>query len=196
MRDEIKNLIEDAELAKKVDKLFTDTLKGYVLKSDYDASASERDNLNKEIKSRDKQLEDLKKVNVDDLKNQITALQEQNSNAKKEFEKALRKQKFDAAIDLDISESEAINPKAVKFLALDGFDVEKAEFDDRGRVKGFSDRLKALQKSDTSKMLFKVYVPKGTKLGEGSDPLPNGEDSFGAKAAKEYNAMFGGKKDS
>lgn len=196
MRDEIKNLIEDAELAKKVDKLFTDTLKGYVLKSDYDAIASERDNLNKEIKSRDKQLEDLKKVNVDDLKNQITALQEQNSNAKKEFEKALRKQKFDAAIDLDISESEAINPKAVKFLALDGFDVEKAEFDDRGRVKGFSDRIKALQKSDTSKMLFKVYLPKGTKLGEGSDPFPNGEDSFGAKAAKEYNAMFGGKKDS
>ena len=86
MRDEIKNLIEDAELAKKVDKLFTDTLKGYVLKSDYDAIVSERDNLNKEIKSRDKQLEDLKKVNVDDLKNQITVLQEQNSNAKKEFE--------------------------------------------------------------------------------------------------------------
>lgn len=196
MRDEIKNLIEDAELAKKVDKLFTDTLKGYVLKSDYDAIVSERDNLNKEIKSRDKQLEDLKKVNVDDLKNQITALQEQNSNAKKEFEKALKKQKIDSAIDMEVSESRAINPKAVKFLALEGFDLEKAELDDSGHVKGLSDRIAALKKDESSKMLFKVDVPKGTKLGEGSDPLPGGEDSLGAKAAKAYNAMFGGKKDS
>ena len=60
--------------------------------------------------------------------------------------------------------AKALNAKAVKAL----LNLEKAELDADGNVKGLADQIKALQTAEDSKFMFGSSAPtmKGAKIGE------------------------------
>ncbi|MBZ1505965.1 phage scaffolding protein [Leuconostoc mesenteroides] len=101
--------------------------------------------LTSQIAERDKQLKDLsgKAGNNEELQTQIKALQDQNKQAKTDYEANIATLKRDGAIELALREAKAKNPKAVKAL-LNGDNIT---IDDDG-VHGLKEQLEQLQESD------------------------------------------------
>lgn len=187
------------ELAGKAAAASAKELETYVDKGEYDTLTAAKTQLEKDVKARDKQIDGLKKVDPEKLQEQITQLQTQNANDKAAYEKQLKSQKVESAVQLALTGANALNTKAVR--ALLDIDPEKAEFDDAGAVKGLSDQIKKLQTADDSKMLFKAADEKpafkGFKPAEGRDELPDGGmDDFFSAAMKGagINNDDGGKK--
>lgn len=126
--------------------------------------------LEKDIQTRDQQLEELKKVDAAGLQAEITRLQGENKTAKENFEAQLKQMQLDSAVEKALLAAKAKNVKAVKAL----LDLEKAELDGEN-IKGLDDQIKKLQEGEDSKFLFNVEDPgnktkfKGIKPGEGTD---------------------------
>ncbi|MCI6401658.1 MAG: phage scaffolding protein [Candidatus Fimivicinus sp.] len=102
-------------------------------------------------------------VNVKELQEQLNTLQQQH-------EADMKRQKVDAAVTLALTQAKAVNVKAVK--ALLEIDPEKAEFDEKGNLKGLDEQLKTLRQAEDSKMLFaaeKRPTFKGFKPAESRD---------------------------
>ncbi|WP_413778125.1 phage scaffolding protein [Caproicibacterium sp. XB1] len=184
-KEQAKALGLDDAAAEKVAAESAKELKEYVKKSDYDTLSNEKAQLEKDVKTRDGQIEQLKKADPEKLQQTITDLQTQNATDKAAYEKQLKEQKVDAAVQLALAGSGALNAKAVR--ALLEVDPEKAEFAEDGSLKGLSEQIQALQKAEDSKMLFKDAnakpVLKGFKPAEGSDRTPESggmDDFFGA----------------
>lgn len=110
-------------------------------------------------------------VNVKELQEQLNTLQQQH-------EADMKHQKVDAAVTLALTQAKAVNVKAVK--ALLEIDPEKAEFDEKGNLKGLDDQLKALRQAEDSRMLFateKKPTFKGFKPAESRDGQTDGEEA-------------------
>lgn len=133
-------------------------------KADVTSITTERDNLKDQLKDRDVQIDNLKKIagDNDKLTKQIEQLQAENKAAK-----------VDAAVQLALTTAKAKNVKAVRAL-LEGLD--KAEFADDGSIKGLADQIKKLQTAEDSKFLFeapaKPATPKGATPDDGGDDKP------------------------
>lgn len=177
-KEQAKALGLDDAAAEKVAAESAKELKEYVKKSDYDTLTAEKAQLEKDVKTRDGQIEQLKKADPEKLQQTITDLQTQNTTNKATYEKQLKEQKVDSAVQLALASSGALNAKAVR--ALLDVDAEKAEFAEDGSLKGLSDQIQKLQTAEDSKMLFKAAdtkpVFKGFKPAEGKDGLPQGSD--------------------
>lgn len=106
---------------------------------------AERDGLKAQLSERDKDIEDLKKNSgtSDELKQQITDLQQKNKDLESTYQSELAATKKNSAIELALAGAKAKNPKAVKAL-LDG---DKLELTEEG-IKGLDEQLSALQESD------------------------------------------------
>ena len=159
-------------IAEKVAGLSAEELKGYIPKTRFDEVNEAKKNAEALIKARDAQLEDLKKAGSDaeSMKKQIEELQKGNEEAKKQYEASIKKMQVENAIDLALRDAGAKNTKAVIAL-LTGLD--KAELDDKGRVVGLADQIKAIQKSDS--YLFEVKQPdQGPKQPTFSGAAPGG----------------------
>ncbi|MBE6723266.1 MAG: hypothetical protein E7572_12485 [Ruminococcaceae bacterium] len=199
-KEQAKALGLDDAAAEKVAAESARELKEYVKKSDYDAANAAKAQLEKDVATRDTQIEQLKKSDPEKLQQTIDKLQEDNTNNKAAYEKQLKAQKVDSAVQLALASSGALNAKAVR--ALLDVDTEKAEFAEDGTLKGLSDQIKKLQGAEDSKMLFKAAdskpVLKGFKPAEGSDKTPEAggmNDFFGAfeKGAGIVENTSGGK---
>lgn len=177
-KEQVKALGLDDAAADKVAAESAKELKEYVKKTDYDTLTAEKAQLEKDVKTRDGQIEQLKKADPEKLQQAITDLQTQNATDKADYEKQLKTQKVDSAVQLALASSGALNAKAVR--ALLDVDAEKAEFADDGSLKGLSEQIKKLQGAEDSKMLFKAADEKpafkGFKPAEGRDGLPQGSD--------------------
>lgn len=177
-KEQAKALGLDDAAAEKVAAESAQELKEYVKKSDYDTANAAKAQLEKDVKTRDTQIEQLKKADPEKLQQTITDLQTQNATNKADYEKQLKAQKVDSAVQLALASSGALNAKAVR--ALLDVDAEKAEFAEDGTLKGLSDQIKKLQGAEDSKMLFKAADTKptfkGFKPAEGRDGLPQGSD--------------------
>lgn len=177
-KEQAKALGLDDVAAEKVAAESAKELKEYVKKSDYDTLTAEKAQLEKDVKTRDTQIEQLKKADPEKLQQTITDLQTQNATNKADYEKQLKAQKVDSAVQLALASSGALNAKAVR--ALLDVDTEKAEFAEDGTLKGLSEQIKKLQGAEDSKMLFKAADEKpafkGFKPAEGRDGLPQGSD--------------------
>lgn len=149
------------EQAKKV----LESLDGnFVTKTRFNEINEENKTLKQSVADRDKQLEDLKKSGGDnaELKKQIEALQQQNSEQKKAHEAELSRLKLDNAIDSALAAAGAKNAKAVKAL----LDVSKVKLGDDGKLTGWEEQLAAVRKSDsylfaeqTKQPVFKSFQP-------------------------------------
>ena len=134
------------ELAAKAEKASQEELKSYVEKSKHDEIAEENKTLKMQVTDRDKQLETLKASAGDneELKKQIETMKQQNADQEKAHKAELAQIRLDNAIDAALISAGAKNGKAVKAL----IDVSKVKLGEDGKLTGWDDQLKAVQKSD------------------------------------------------
>lgn len=138
------------ELAAKAEKESKKELEGYVPKSELEAANTSKSQLEKDIKARDKQLEELKKASgsSEELQKQIETLQAENKAAKESYEADMKELRLSTAIKLALGDS-AQDTDLVAGL----FDKSKLILSEDGKVAGLDDQLKALKKDKA--FLFK-----------------------------------------
>ena len=162
------------ELAAKAEQASKKELDEYVPKTDLEAANTARASLEKDIKARDKQLEELKKSSGDneELKKQIETLQTENKTAKETYEAEMKELKLSTAIKLAGGGS-AHDAELVAGL----FDKSKLILAEDGKVTGLEEQLKSIKKEKA--FLFKEEKPgtvfRGGKPAEGSGTPPAGK---------------------
>ena len=177
-KDEFVKLGVDEETAKNLETASLEELKGYIPKARFDEVNNEKKKLELNLRDRDSQLEDLKNStgDVEALKKQIETLQAENKTKDEEHAAEVKQLKVDAAVDAALASAKAKNATAVKALLKD---LDKAELQEDGTIKGLSEQIEALQKSDD--YLFEAKESKkmkGAKPGEaGNEDGDKGVDT-------------------
>lgn len=169
----LEGMTED--LATKIAEQSAEELKGMIPKSRLDEVIAERDHAKKDHAEVLKQLGVLQKESgdVQSLKDQIQKLHDDAKEAEKTHAAEINTLKINNAVDNALTGAKALNVKAVKAL----LNLEGAELDEDGSVKGLADQIKALQTADDSKFLFGSSKMKGATAGEsGNDDGDKGVD--------------------
>lgn len=173
MLDWLKTILGEA-YSEEIDKKVSEEIgKNFVARADFNTLNTEK----KALADTVKQLETLKAStgDVEALKTQIATLQTENATATKAHETEIKRLKIDTAVELALSAAKAKNVKAVKAL----LDLDKAELDADGTVKGLADQIKKLAEAPDSGFMFDTTKPKndfkGFKPGESGDPAPSGD---------------------
>lgn len=181
-KEDLIKLGLDEEMAQKVADAFAEYLKGFIPKSRFDEVNEAKKKLEQDIKTRDEQLEALKKIDAEGLQAEIEKLQKENKATKEKYEVELRQLRINNAVEKKLIASGAKNIKATKAL----LDLESLELDEDGNVKGLDEQIKQLQENEDSKFLFNIQPSnkqfKGFKPGESSDGTPVGKNPW----SKEY----------
>ena len=190
-KEDLLKLDLSEEQAEKVLSANAEQLKGFIPKSRFDEVNNTKKQLEKDLKDRDVQLENLKNSSGDleTMKQTIENLQRDNKVAKDNFEAELAKFKLESAIDTTLLGSNVINTRAVKAL----LDMDKIKLDGDVLI-GINEQIEALKNAEDSKMLFKVTETKqkepnfsGVKPGEGNTQNSTGES---AGKIKTYSEMM------
>lgn len=170
-KEEFVKLGVSEELAVELEKASQEELKGFIPKSRFDEVNTAKNTAEALVKERDGQLETLRTStgDVESLKQQIATLQADNAKKDEEHAAEIKQLKIDSALDAALTDAKAKNKLAVKALLKD---LDKAELEEDGSIKGLAEQLSALQKSDD--YLFeakdsKTKKVKGAEPGEGKD---------------------------
>ena len=166
-KEELVKLGLTEEDADKVAKASEEELKGFVPKSRFDEVNEARKHAEESVKERDKQIDGLKASagDAEKLKQQIDELQQANKEKDSNHALEIKKLKIDNAVDSALNAAKAKNLKAVRAL----LDLDKAELDENGNVKGLAEQIKKLSEADDSKFMFESSGKpkmKGAKTGE------------------------------
>ncbi|MEC1716616.1 phage scaffolding protein [Schinkia azotoformans] len=154
-------------------------------KSRLDEKIQEVKDLNNQIKDRDKQLEELKKVDAEGLQQKIDDLQEENKKTKMDYETKLKDTQLTSALKLALA-SKVHDTDLVTGL----IDKTKIELGEDGNIsKGLDDQIKTLKESK-SFLFVSETKPNGIKGatppgGDPTNPNNNPPDNFGKKLAEE-----------
>lgn len=142
--------------------------KNYVGKGKFEELTTAKAELDKQIKERDKQLDDLKKNagNKEALEQQIADLKAANKKAAEDYEQKIKDTKLDAAIKIAIGN----NAQDIDIVA-GLIDRTKLILGDDGKVTGLDEQVKALQTNKA--FLFKPAPGNPYKPNGGSDPVKN-----------------------
>ena len=153
-------------LAAAVLNLAKGDVEGMIPKTRLDEVIAERDNARKEHANVLKELGALQKETGDvaDLRDKIKSLEDAAKESQKQHDTEIHALKVDNAVNSALLGEKALNVKAVKAL----LNLDKAELDEDGTVKGLADQIKTLKTADDSKFLFGSSSPalKGAKAGE------------------------------
>lgn len=162
------------ELAAKAEAASLKELSGYVEKSEHDEIVEENKTLKTQVTDRDKQLETLKASAGDneELKKQIETMKQQNADQEKAHKAELAQLKLDNAIDAALTAAGAKNGKAVKAL----LDVSKVKLGEDGKLTGWDEQIKAVQKSDA----YLFNAPQKNNF-RGFQPGASGDTKPGTK---------------
>ena len=191
----LKTILGDGYTEDIESKIAQEIGKGFVSKADFNAVKTQQKKLEDDLKTRDTQLEELKKATgtADELTAQIAALQEQNRKDKQAHEAEVARIRLDAAVDKALTESGARNNIAVKAL-LAAF-LRDAKVGEDGSVKGLAAEIETLAKGESTSFLFdntKGAVIKGMKPGEAGDGAGDGGE-VNPFAAKTFDLEAQGK---
>ena len=191
----VKTILGDGYTEDIESKIAQEIGKGLVSKADFNAVKTQQKKLEDDLKTRDTQLEELKKATgtADELTAQIAALQEQNRKDKQAHEAEVARIRLDAAVDKALTESGARNNIAVKAL-LAAF-LRDAKVGEDGSVKGLAAEIETLAKGESTSFLFdntKGAVIKGMKPGEAGDGAGYGGE-VNPFAAKTFDLEAQGK---
>lgn len=189
----LKELLKTAGVEEsKIDGIITnfnkEVPKHLIPKDKFNDLTNTKNQLEKDLQARDKQLEDLKKTAgaTDDLKNQIQKLQDDNKAATDKYEADLKELRMTNAIKL------ALTGKVHDEDLVSGLiDKEKLVVGDDGKIVGLDEQVKTLKEAKAF-----LFVPegdpgaapaiKGAKPAEG-DPGGKPPASMGANFAKSLN---------
>ena len=159
------------EAIKEINKQAPDNV---VSKYEYNTVVDAKVQLAKDVKARDKQLEDLKKDgSVEDLKNQLEAAQEANKKAKKEHDAEIANMKFDTAIEKALAN--AIHPD----LLSGKIDRTKLKLSNDGSVTGLDEQVKVL------KEIYKDQFGNG----KAGNKLNNPDGRSGGVTKEQFDKM-------
>lgn len=184
------------EQATEVLKLSKAEIDGnYIPKSRFDEINSQLKTAKEDLKTRDSQLEELKKIDVEGLNAEIERLQKENKENAKANEKIINQMKLDNAIEKALTSAKAKNVTAVKaLLKLDDVKLEGET------VKGLEEQIKKLSEAEDSSFLFDNSEGggfSGIKPGGSSDPNPETitKEQFNRMGYKERNELFNSNKE-
>ena len=175
-REEFEALGIEKSLAEKAAEASKKELEGYVSKEEYDAEQQKCTQLESTVSDYEKQLDTLKTAAGDneELKQQITTLQEQNKQKDTEYKKELDALKMTNAIKMAIAVT-AQDSDIVAGLV----DRNKLILSDDGKVTGLEEQLKTIKESKP--FLFKQEESKSSGK-RGFFPLgPKGKGGEGEK---------------
>lgn len=161
-----EDLIAMGLTEEQAEKVLASLKDGYVSKADFDQVDVAKKEAEKQIKERDKQLGELKKLKPDELQAEITRLQEDNKTAKEKFDSDLKELKLNSAIKLAVA-----GKVHDEDLTASQFDKSKLILGDDGKITGLDEQLKTLQ--DNKKFLFKSSEPTGYTPKDGSTAVKN-----------------------
>jgi len=175
--DWLKNILGEAHTPELEKAISEEVGKQFVLRSDFNALKEAKKQLEESVKTRDEQLETLKKAkgDTDELKKQIEELQATNKAIAEKHAEEIKTARIEAAVELEFSTAKVKNAKAVKAL----IDFDKVKVAEDGTVKGLTEQVKALQGAEDSKFMFAetTQAPptvKGAKPAESRDGNPAG----------------------
>lgn len=154
MLEWLKNILGDGYTDEVDAKVSAEIGKNFVSKADFNQVNAAKKKAEDDVKTRDQQLETLKKSTGDTaaLQEQITTLQTQNAEAKKTYEAELARVRLDGAVEAALTAAGARNNTAVKALLADF--LKDAKLDDSGAVKGLAAEIDTLAKADATAFLF------------------------------------------
>jgi len=146
-------------------------LKGFIPKARFDEVNEAKKKLEQDIKTRDEQLEALKKIDAEGLQAEIEKLQKENKETKENYEAELKKLKREAIEEAILNEAKAKNTKAVKAL------LEKIDdsVDEDSYKTLLTEQVKKLVENEDTKFLFDTE----TKSGKGFKGIKPGEKKDG-----------------
>lgn len=145
---ELKELLEKLGLSEKyedIKKGVEQAYKDYIPKSRFDEVNEQKKEYKKMLEERDKQLKDLseKAKGNEELQNKIKELEEANKKSADEYEKKIKEQAFNFALENSLRDNKAKNIKAV--MALLDLDEIKQDGD---KLLGLDTQLEKLRDSD------------------------------------------------
>ena len=164
------------ELATKIAEMSAEELKGTIPKSRLDEVIKERDDAKTAHADVLKQIGALQKEtgDVQSLKDKIKELEDGAKETEKTHAAELQSLKISNATDTALLGAKALNIKAVKAL----LNLENAELNEDGTVKGLAEQIEALKAAEDSKFLFGSSTMKGAKTGDaGNDDGDKGVDT-------------------
>src|SRR5690606_32691207 len=112
-------------------------------KEKFDTVNNDNKELKKQLKSRDDQLEELKKADAEGLQQKILDLHKANEDAEKEWQSKLAQQQFDFALKDALTAAKVRNPKAAKAL----LNIEAIKLDG-DKLLGLEEQLNSIKESD------------------------------------------------
>ena len=99
MLEWLKTILGDTYTEDIDKKVSAEIGKEFVARTDFNAVNETKKELDKTIRERDAQLEELKKVDAAGLQAKITELQESNTQAKTQYEETLKKTRLDFLLE-------------------------------------------------------------------------------------------------
>ena len=146
----------------QADKVMDGLNGDFVTKSRFNEVNTELKAARTALSERDKQLEELKKVDAAALQAQITQLQADNKQKDADYAAQLKALKISNAVELALTGAKAKNNTAAKALLADD-----------GTVKGLADEVQKLAENEETAFLFEKAATgsfKGAKPAEKGDP--------------------------
>lgn len=153
------NGLEDAQIdniVKAMDEAKVYTTKLENIDERYSKLKGQKEELDKMVKDRDVQLEDLSKNNKDnaELQQMLDDLQVSNKNQIADYEAKIQNMEFDYALDKTLDGAKSKNNKAVKAL----LDIDSIKYQE-GKFEGLEGQLETLKKE--ASYLFNDEVQGG-----------------------------------
>ena len=171
------------ELAAKAEAASLKELERYVAKEQLDTANAEKKQLQEDIVSRDKQLEELKKSSGDnaELKKQIETLQETNKSEAKKHADEMKELRLTSAIKLAITGKVHDEDMAAAL-----FDRTRLVLAEDGSVSGLNEQLESIRKEKA--FLFKDGEGSGQGTGTKGKPgyKPRGGETHNEGYAAQY----------
>lgn len=183
--DFLKSVVGEEVYTEEMDKKVAEEIgKRFVSREDFNVVNNEKKALTDTVKERDAQLEKLKTSagDIEALRTQITELQQTNKSQAETHAKELKNLRIDNAVETALLAAKAKNVKAVKAL----LDLDEADIDDAGEVKGLADQIKKLTEAEETKFLFDEEKYSGVKV-KGLSPAEKGTNDSAAKNPKDMS---------
>lgn len=190
----------------QADKVMEGLNGDFVTKSRFNEINSELKAARTALAERDKQLEELKKVDASALQAQIAQLQADNKQKDADYAAQLKALKISNAVELALTGAKARNNTAAKALLADF--LSKAELAEDGTVKGLADEVKKLAEGENTAFLFEhpaggikgaKPAEKGDVPGAGGMTLdrlkamdPIERHTYSLNHPEEYRALYNG----
>lgn len=158
MLEWLKPILGDAYTDELDSKIAAEIGKNFVARADFNEVSTAKKKLESDVKARDEQLDELSKAQgaTDELKTQIATLQQQNKDAKAQYEAEVAQIRLDNAVEQALATAGAKNTTAARALLVDF--LKDAKVGEDGAVKGLSAEIESLAKADGTAFLFETEV--------------------------------------